>query len=364
MASVVDYPARDMTITVQAGMTFRNLTQILSSENQQLPIDVPDDEATIGAIVASDFSGPRRYGYGTLRDYLIGMEAVDGQGRVFHAGGRVVKNVAGYDLCRLMIGSRGRLGVLTQLTFKLKPRPASQRLLVACLPSAAAAETALTQLNLSAARPVVLDILNRTAAESLLGHLTVSDRGAGLPDGAMFLVLAVEGSSTVCQWQLDVLADELRGLSGGIADDRDRQTDAHADAAVGWYQQVAAAQHAATSDSWLLRLTTVPSRVTSAISLLADTNYLVLGRAGNGVLYIRPSYSDPGRNSTAEDGENCLQRLSSVVADGIGSLDLLKWSGTAAIPPLRHTNVSDENRHLAAALQQMFDPGHVLAVGG
>ena len=104
---VVDYPARDMTVTVEAGLSLQDVTTLLESENQQLPVDVADPSMSVGAFVASDLAGPRQYGYGTLRDYLIGMEAVDGQGRVFHAGGRVVKNVAGYDFCRLAVGSRG-----------------------------------------------------------------------------------------------------------------------------------------------------------------------------------------------------------------------------------------------------------------
>ena len=158
MNAVVEYPARDMTITVEAGMTLQTLTSLLRAEGQQLPVDVADPQMTVGAFVASNPAGPRQYGYGTLRDYLIGIEAVDGHGRVFHAGGRVVKNVAGYDLCRLMVGSRGSLGILNQLTFKLKPVPehfAVQRWQFADESDVAAS---LDSLNKSAARPVIIDL--------------------------------------------------------------------------------------------------------------------------------------------------------------------------------------------------------------
>ena len=104
-SSVIDYPARDMTITVGTGMSAGQLCGILRHENQQLPIDTADGEITIRELVDFDISGPRQFGYGTLRDYVIGIEASDGSGRVFHAGGRVVKNEAGYDLCRLLIGN-------------------------------------------------------------------------------------------------------------------------------------------------------------------------------------------------------------------------------------------------------------------
>src|SRR5690606_40405915 len=85
--------------------------------------------ATSGGAIAANTSGPGRYGYGTFRDYVIGISAVDGQGRLFSAGGRVVKNVAGYDLCKLLGGSQGALAVITQVTLKLRPLAASRRCL-------------------------------------------------------------------------------------------------------------------------------------------------------------------------------------------------------------------------------------------
>lgn len=121
---VTDYPARDMTITVQAGITFAKLQAVLAKENQWLPLDVPDPERmTLGGLIACNVSGPRRYGYGTLRDYVIGIEFASDDGSVIHGGGRVVKNVAGYDLMKLHIGALGTMGVITQVTLKVRPRP-------------------------------------------------------------------------------------------------------------------------------------------------------------------------------------------------------------------------------------------------
>src|SRR5262245_21138531 len=110
---VIDYPARDMTITVRAGITIAKLQEILAKENQRLPVDIPDSEiATLGGAIAVNASGPRRYGFGTLRDYLIGISFTDDGGKEAKAGGRVVKNVAGYDLCKLHIGALGTLGIV------------------------------------------------------------------------------------------------------------------------------------------------------------------------------------------------------------------------------------------------------------
>ncbi|MCA9156305.1 MAG: FAD-binding oxidoreductase, partial [Planctomycetales bacterium] len=119
---VIDYPARDMTITVEAGATMAQLRDTLLAERQKLPIDVPlTDRATIGGVVATNWNGPRRYGYGAVRDFVIGIGAVDGRGRAFKGGGRVVKNVAGYDFCKLLTGSLGTLAVITQVTLKVRP---------------------------------------------------------------------------------------------------------------------------------------------------------------------------------------------------------------------------------------------------
>ena len=124
LGSVVDYPARDLTITVQAGVRWSQVQVALSEENQELPLDVPfPNEATVGGVVATACTGPRRYGYGAVRDYVIGIEAVSGRGEVFHGGGRVVKNVAGYDFCKLLTGSMGTLGIISQVTFRVRPKP-------------------------------------------------------------------------------------------------------------------------------------------------------------------------------------------------------------------------------------------------
>ncbi len=129
---LVDYPARDLTITVEAGMTVAELRRQLAGERQRLPVDVAEAErATVGGIVARSPSGPRRFRWGTMRDYVIGVQAIDGCGRLFSGGGRVVKNAAGYDLCRLMTGSLGTLGVITQITLMVRPVP-ENALMVGC----------------------------------------------------------------------------------------------------------------------------------------------------------------------------------------------------------------------------------------
>src|SRR5438445_2994047 len=157
---IIDYPARDMTITVQAGLTIAKLQEILAVENQRLPVDVPlPDRATLGGALAVNVSGPRSYGFGTFRDYVIGITVVNDQGQEVKAGGRVVKNVAGYDLCKLYVGSLGTLGIITQVTLKLKPRP-EQSTLLELLFADSDPGALLDRLHSSRTRPAGISMLN------------------------------------------------------------------------------------------------------------------------------------------------------------------------------------------------------------
>lgn len=123
---IVEYDPADLTVTVEAGCSFERLTQALAAHGQWLPIDVPNPDATtVGGMIAVGLVGPLRRSYGSIRDQLIGIEWVGGGGEVLRSGGRVVKNVAGYDLMKLHVGTRGRFGIITQATFRVRPRPAA-----------------------------------------------------------------------------------------------------------------------------------------------------------------------------------------------------------------------------------------------
>src|SRR5688572_5681752 len=110
LARILEHTPEDMTATVEAGITLPVLQEALRRAAQWLPIDPPDsDSLRIGDVLADDLSGSRRYGYGTIRDYVIGMKVALPTGELIRAGGKVVKNVAGYDLCKLFIGARHTL---------------------------------------------------------------------------------------------------------------------------------------------------------------------------------------------------------------------------------------------------------------
>jgi glycolate oxidase FAD binding subunit len=188
---LIDYPARDMTVTVRAGITIGALHSILSREDQRLPVDVPHpNQATLGGAIAVNASGPRRFGFGTLRDYVIGISFMTDNGVEAKAGGRVVKNVAGYDLCKLHVGALGTLGIITQITLKLRPSPQSS-LLLASTCRIADLPTLLERIHNSQTRPTCIEV---EPTES---------------PGDCRLTIGFEESEANVRWQVERLSEEI-----------------------------------------------------------------------------------------------------------------------------------------------------------
>ena len=201
--SLIDYPAADMTVTVGAGMTLAKLQAILAAEGQFLPLDAPHpDRATLGGIYATNTCGPRRFGWGRPRDHIIGVSFVTADGKEIKGGGRVVKNVAGYDFPKLLTGSMGTLGVITQMTLKVRPKPGASVLVVVPLEAEALAPI-VSRLNLSGTRPSAIELLNGTAREAL--NLDVGP-SLGTPSA---LVVGFEDNAASVAWQVDRLLMEL-----------------------------------------------------------------------------------------------------------------------------------------------------------
>jgi glycolate oxidase FAD binding subunit len=148
LSGVVEYQPAEYTITALAGTTVRELTDLLTEQGQYLPFDpvLGGQGATLGGVVAAGTGGPGRYRYGGVRDFLLGVQFVNGQGQLVRGGGKVVKNAAGFDLPKLMVGSLGRLGVLVELTFKVFPRPIAYATLRVDYPTLNEAVAALYKL--------------------------------------------------------------------------------------------------------------------------------------------------------------------------------------------------------------------------
>ena len=159
LGGVLEYEPTDLVISVGAGSRFAEVQATLAAQGQTLPVEVPRfADATVGGMVATALSGPRRLGSGTLRDLLIGISVAHTSGTVTRAGGMVVKNVTGFDLPRLYHGSLGTLGVIVSANFKVVPLPRSEATVLVGFPGLAAAVEAATRLSLSGFQPVALEI--------------------------------------------------------------------------------------------------------------------------------------------------------------------------------------------------------------
>jgi glycolate oxidase FAD binding subunit len=164
---VIEHAAGDLTVTAEAGVRFADLQAQLATERQFLAI-APHyaAQATLGGIVSTANTGSIRQRYGGIRDMLIGISFVRWDGQIAKAGGRVVKNVAGYDLMKLLTGAYGSLGIITQLTFRLYPMPDASATVVITGNSDAIADLT-QQVLLSSLTPIALDLLSANTAQTL-----------------------------------------------------------------------------------------------------------------------------------------------------------------------------------------------------
>ncbi|SEM60054.1 glycolate oxidase FAD binding subunit [Mesobacillus persicus] len=170
---IVEHTVGDMTVTVKSGTRYTELQEYLAKHHQKVALDPSWPEfATIGGVIAANDSGPKRLGYGTARDCVIGLRTIYPNGKVIRSGGRVVKNVAGYDMNKLFIGSMGTLGVISEVTLKLRPLQKCESLLLVSFPSGNLDEVRVfaTKLLDSMMEPIALELFNPALAAKLLNE--------------------------------------------------------------------------------------------------------------------------------------------------------------------------------------------------
>jgi len=335
MNRVIDYPARDMTVTLQAGTTLAELQKLLKTENQWLPIDVPNPEsATVGGSMAVNANGPRRLAQGTWRDAVIGIRFVSDEGIESKGGGRVVKNVAGYDLMKLHIGALGTLGVITEVTLKVKPRPEVSSFVVFGVPTSAVGPT-LDRLHASNSRPVAIELLNRAAVKKL---------GAALPDAEPWLIACgFEEKAATVAWQIATLKEESKGTPL-----RDLAV-IEGEAASKLWIALTALQSGGDEFS-TVKFNTRPSAI-AALALKADATHsqaVIHAHAGNGIAFVHiPNDLKPDRLALI------LQELSSDRKED--NLQILRCPPTwkAALPVWGHDR---GDRKLMGTLRATLDP--------
>ncbi|MGB6942793.1 MAG: FAD-binding protein [Bryobacteraceae bacterium] len=202
LKKVLEYEPRDLTVSVGAGISYCELSQILAEHRQMIPLDAPFAErATMGGIVAANTSGPRRRLYGSARDMVIGMTFATLEGKLIKAGGMVVKNVAGLDMGKLMIGSFGTLAAMATVNFRVYPMPPGTRTFVQEFDKAADVLAARDAVLKSRLQPAAIDIVKSGGSYQLAiqagGSPAVLDRYSR----ELSRMRVLEGAEEVALWQ-------------------------------------------------------------------------------------------------------------------------------------------------------------------
>lgn len=342
---VVDYTPRDMTIVVEAGVRMSDLAATLAAEGQHLPIDVPRAaEATIGGVVATNWNGPRRYGYGTIRDYVIGIDAVDGRGIAFKGGGRVVKNVAGYDFCKLLTGSLGTLAVITRLALKVKPVAESAAMVVGECADLAVVDRALSRVAMLDAPPVAIDLLvGRGWMDGANAQSQIAVRIEGTRQEVAWLVREIEREFATAGCSASHVLDELQ--AGEL-----------------WTRQVEFADRGLAEGDrspMVLKISVPSSEVTGIVRQLleADPNCSIQAHAANGIVIAR--FEKFGQD---EISKLLVAKLRPAAVRLGGSLVVLQTALSGLTPHLVWGG-RDDATVLLEQIKRQFDPRGILNPG-
>ncbi len=277
--AVIEYHPEDMTIAVEAGITLGDLDGVLAARNQMLPLDPPlRDRITLGGMFATNASGPCRHGYGTLRDFCIGLNAAYVDGTLAKAGGMVVKNVTGFDLMKMHLGALGTLAVVPRINLKVLPKPAAERSLVLQFAGPEPAFAAAAALAASQLRPMAIEFSSPTTTAAILSPL----------DGYLICVRCEGGEATVARQEKEI---RDRGATMGamdiatvIGDEHIRLWTSLAD----WNATATLTAHTA-----VLKLTTLPTDLLAAVTEIVEAGrqygltVAVRASVGMGVAYMR-----------------------------------------------------------------------------
>jgi len=351
LARLVEHEPGDLTATVEAGMTIAALQAVLRGRGQWLSLDPADAErATLGGVLSADASGPRRHLYGTARDLLIGVTVVTADAAVVKGGGKVVKNVAGYDLPKLFIGAFGTLGVIVEATLKLRPRPDVDRVVVARFERLKDAGVAARTVMASDLLPSALELLDGEAIRAL---------GLGGADGAALLV-GVDGMADQVDWQcreIERLLEPVGLRESRVLDGAERDRLWHARGTVG---REAFAETAATM-RWVL----LPSQVAdcmeqgAAVAQRAGLRAATAAHAGVGIV-----------EAALGSGEHAdLDRVAAVLGEwralvrGAGGHAVIQWAPLAVKERVPVWDEAGPALRIMERIKAQLDPRGVLNPG-
>ena len=339
---VIEYEPADLTVTVEAGMRLVDLQQELAVNRQFLPMNPPyADRCTIGGIVASNSSGPLRLQYGTSRNLVLGMKVVLANGTVVKSGGKVVKNVAGYDLNRLYIGSYGTLGIITEVSLKLSPLPSQEVILSAQYDTIADAISS----GLSVVRSQVLP--------SYVILLTKSIH-SGISDVSPTLLFGFGGEAEAVSWQLNTTKSQLEQNGAKRVHVFEGESLDKIQHKIQEYPAVDKDNNTIVSKV-NLKITEIANFVEIATHTTSDMMTLL----GNGVLYMRIPVDSTTDFTTLADS---LKHLRGIVGTVKGNF-IIESSPTELKRLIDVWGPIGTTEHLMKKLKEKFDNGYILNPG-
>jgi glycolate oxidase FAD binding subunit len=287
LTHILEHEAPDMTCHVEAGITLASLQTQLAAKGQRLSLDPPGKEQiTLGGLLATNASGPRRLRYGAARDLVIGLRVVQANGDIARSGGRVVKNVAGYDLNKLYIGSMGTLGIIVEANLKLHPLPSAERTLLLAFTNAEDAIRTVAAILGSQLIPSALELIDAAAATDMADFF-----GLNLPTNGYTLAVNFEGGVSAIARQVDETRLLARSQGALLGDELE------GDEQENFWNAVREHTQGALSCKVALLVTQVASylRLLSQICQRHDIEAATVTHAGNGVIYVelRPNDATP-----------------------------------------------------------------------
>lgn len=362
---VVAYDPDDLTLSVEPGIPLCKLAEALAAHRQFLPLAVPFmSRATVGGTIASGVDSALRQFYGTARDYVLGMEFVTGDGQLVKSGGRVVKNVSGYDLHKLMIGSLGSLGVITKVNFRTFPAPASTGAFVAYFDSARDAVGMRQSIAQSPLRPLTMEILSPRADELLSSSVATQIEprpplGDTRSKSRWVFVVSYTGTERV----LERYERDLRQIAGG-ADVTVIGEDAAA-VALGRVREFIPIALESSPATVIVKMSVLPGKISELVDDAASAAekaclpWAAMAR-GVGVIYFALLPSTRNEDTRAHVGRFIEELIDACQRqDGNFTVPWYPHERKGAMPTQK-TRRSD--LELMRKLKPVFDPGGIFAL--
>lgn len=364
MNRVLAHDPGDLTLSVEAGVRLSDLQTELAAQGQFLPLDPPFAlTGTIGGILAANSTGPLRHGFGTARDFLLGMDFVQGDGQRVKSGSRVVKSVAGYDLHKVMIGSLGTLGLITSANFRTFPLPPASITLIATFHKAAAALKLRQAIVESPLQPRALEV----ASPRMTRLFSIPDDvAAGMrefPEGRWAVMMSAAGHASVVQRHFGEFRDvaamaesltiiNLQGL---------QETAFWQHVSNGPYEMATLSE----ADT-VMKLTVLPSNLAAvfdAAARAADENEQALGilARGPGIVYVTLSPDENDDKTTGRLVKSCQALFEA--ARNAGGHGLIERCPTELKRAISVWGAPREDQPLMQKVKSTFDPKNIFAPG-